>query len=205
MTIICIYDGQGWLQLQLQVEVGLVDALKLVARMRTISLKSILRTETLLKQTLGASSAVRSSVRSCSHHWCSCWAKQQSVTMELGDIGGMKSILKNDSRIFEIYVGLVFNVLALQWLSVPLPSSQLCLGGRTRFLHIPAKQCSQKQGWKTRVKDRKKCATVASWWASIQTFQKKCRSSFVSALCDSANYRKLADISTYSTNSVINL
>jgi hypothetical protein len=27
----------------------------------------------------------------------------------------------------------------------------------------------------------------------------------VSALCDSANYRKLADISTYSTNSVINL
>lgn len=33
-----------------EVEVGLVDALKLVARMRTISLKSILRTETLLKQ-----------------------------------------------------------------------------------------------------------------------------------------------------------
>eukprot|EP00435_Cladocopium_sp_Y103_P030788 s1609_g7.t1 len=33
-----------------EVEVGLVDALKLVARMRTISLKSILRTEALLKQ-----------------------------------------------------------------------------------------------------------------------------------------------------------
>ena len=36
----------------LQVEVGLVDALKLVARMRTISLKSIIGTEALLKQHL---------------------------------------------------------------------------------------------------------------------------------------------------------
>ena len=70
-------------QLRLQVEVGLVDALKLVARMRTISLKSILRTEALLKQTLGASSAVCSWVRPCSRIDVHL---EQDVTMELGDI-----------------------------------------------------------------------------------------------------------------------
>lgn len=42
-----ITDTWSW-----QVEVGLVDALKLVARMRTISLKSIIGTEALLKQHL---------------------------------------------------------------------------------------------------------------------------------------------------------
>ena len=47
---------------------------------------------------------------------------------------------------------LLLNVFALQWLSVPLPSSQLRLVGRTRLLH-PAKPVFSEAFPEARLKD----------------------------------------------------